>query len=227
MRRPKQREKRGLGVGAGDDQLGLYAGTVRQGDTGRPAACHVYGGDLGVGADLCSGGPGRGGYRLGDATHPAPHEPPTAGHAVDLAHPVVQEHVGRTGAHRSTPHPDYATRGERTLYPLIHEVALEKVRATHRHQVDEPRDAPPIPEGVTPEIERLRQVGERTDAGVRRPPVEERSYEIGQLAKLTAVLQVSFAIPGVDPAYLLGRTHRVVPEQEPRAIRKGGEVGGI
>src|SRR5215208_431906 len=223
----KQREERGLGVGAGDDHPGLYTSTVRQGDTGRPGADHAYGGDLGVGADLRSGGPGRSGYRLGDATHPAADEAPTTGHAVDLAHPVVQEHIGRTGAHRSAPHADDATRGERALYSLIHEVAVEKVCATHRHQVDEPRDALPVPKSVTPEIERLRQVGKRTDAGIRRPPVEERSYEIGQLAKIMAVRQVCLAIPGVDPAYLLGRMHRVVPEQESRTVREGGEVGRV
>src|SRR5215207_7503161 len=124
-------------------------------------------------------------------------------------------------------HADDATRGERALYSLIHEVAVEKVCATHRHQVDEPRDALPVPKSVTPEIERLRQVGKRTDAGIRRPPVEERSYEIGQLAKIMAVRPVCLAIPGVDPAYLLGRMHRVVPEQESRTVREGGEVGRV
>src|SRR5687768_11586076 len=62
----EKRKERGLGVGSRDDSTGLYAGTVSQGNAGSPAPFDVYGGDLGVGADLRPRCPGRGGYRLGD-----------------------------------------------------------------------------------------------------------------------------------------------------------------
>ena len=179
------------------------------------------------GADLRSCGPRRGGYGLGDAPHAAAHEAPAAGHAVDLAHPVVQEHVGGAGAHRAAPHADDAPGGERALYPLVHEVAVEEVRAAHRHQVHEPRDAPPVPEGVAPERERLDHVGEGTDARVGGPLVEQGPDEVGELAELAVVLQVRLAIPGVDLPDLLGRPRRVVPEQEARAVREGGEIGRV
>src|SRR5215212_7760629 len=157
---------------AGDDRSGLYAGTVAQGDAGRPAAGHLYRGDLCVGADLRARGPRGRGYGFGDAAHAAAHEAPAAGDAVDLAHPVVQEDVGGARAHRAAPHADDAAGGERALDPLVHEVAIEVVRAAHRHQVDEPRDAPAVPESVATERERLDHVGERPDAGVRWPLVE-------------------------------------------------------
>jgi hypothetical protein len=101
---------------------------------------------------------------------------------------VVQEHVGGAGAHRTAPHADDAPGGERALYPLVHEEAVEEVRAAHRHQVYEPRDAPPIPEGVAPERERLDHVGKRTDAGIGRLSVEEGAHQLGELAELTVVL---------------------------------------
>src|SRR5215212_1807860 len=169
-------------MGAGDDRSCLYAGTVGQGDAGRPAAGHVYRGDLCVGADLRARGPRGRGYGVGDAAHAAAHEAPAAGDAVDLAHPVVQEDVGRTWAHRAAPHADDAPRGERALYPLVNEVAVEEVRAAHRHQVDEPRDAPAVAEGVATEREALDHVGERPDARVWRLFVEQRPHEIRQLA---------------------------------------------
>src|SRR5919112_1594720 len=98
-----------------------------------------------------------------------------------------------------------APRSERAFYPLVHEETVEKVGATHRHQVNEPRDAPPVSEGVEPERERLDHIGERTDAGIWRPPVEKGSYEIGELAKVVVIFQVRLAIPDVDLPDLLGR----------------------
>src|SRR5215217_462555 len=147
---PDEREERRLGVRAGNDHACLECGAVREGDAGRAAVRHIYSGDLGVRADLGPCHPRRSRYRLGDAAHPATHEAPAAGHAADLAHPVVEQHVGGAGAHRAAPHADDTTGRQGALYPLVHEESIQEVRATHRHQIHEPRDVPPVPEGVAP-----------------------------------------------------------------------------
>src|SRR3546814_18053549 len=82
--------------------------------------------DCGATADLAAGLAERPRHRLGDAAHAATREAPGANGAVDLAHVVMQQHIG--GARRVDPEPgpDDAGAGEMGLHHLGLEVLVEE-----------------------------------------------------------------------------------------------------
>ena len=90
-------QERDLGVGRGehDGRLDLLA--ALQQDAGGAAVAGDDLPDRGLGADLGAQGLRGAGDRVGDAAGAALGDAPGAEGAVDLAHVVVQEHVGRAG----------------------------------------------------------------------------------------------------------------------------------
>ena len=161
-----QREQGRPRVRPRDDSARPEPRAVHQRHAGRPPIRDVYACHLGFGADiytcgtrgLCDG--------LRDAPPFRPARSPTPCHAVGVAHPVVEQHVGGAGAHRPAPHADDAPRREGALDPLVHEEQLQEVRARHGHQVHEPREVSPVAERVASERKRLPDIRQGADAGV-------------------------------------------------------------
>src|SRR3546814_1184649 len=87
-------------------------------------------------ADLAAGLAERPRHRLGAAAHAATREAPGANVAVDLAHVVMQQHIG--GARRVDPEPgpDDAGAGEMGLHHLGLEVLVEEFADRHGPEAD-------------------------------------------------------------------------------------------
>ena len=98
------------------------------------------------------------------ATEPVPplRHAPGAERAVDLAHVVVQQHVGRAGRARPLERADDARGAHRRLQRLGLEPLVEEVGRAHRHQLDERG------------LHLLRQILERLRERAERQPVPRR-----------------------------------------------------
>ena len=85
------------GIDRRDDDLGVELVAVLEDDAAGAAVRHLERFDAGAGADLGAELACRRGDRFGDLSGAALGKPPGAERTVDLAHVVVQQHVGRAG----------------------------------------------------------------------------------------------------------------------------------
>ena len=88
-------EERPAGVHRREDVAGLDLLAVLEGHAGRPAVLDDDPRDRGLGPDLGTERPRGGGDRVRHAARPALRDAPGAERAVDLAHVVVEQDVGR------------------------------------------------------------------------------------------------------------------------------------
>ncbi len=102
-----------------------------------PLIC-ATGASVRISAPRCAGGAGDG---LGHAARAALGDAPGAEGAVDLAHVVVQQHVGRARRAHAQEGADDARGRHRGLERLRLEPALQEVGRAHRHELDEGRAA--------------------------------------------------------------------------------------
>jgi hypothetical protein len=116
-------------VGAGDHRPGADPGPVLELHPHGPAVPHPHPGHRRPGPDLRARRPGRLGQAPADRPHAAVHPSPRPGVAVDLADPVVHEHVGGARAHRPAPRPDDGLGGQGPLHPVVLEPLVQEVRA--------------------------------------------------------------------------------------------------
>ena len=89
-----------------------------------------------LGADLDAGLARRVGDRVGDRARAAAREAPRAEGAVDLAHVVVQQHVGRARRAHAEERADDARGRHRRLQHVGLEPLVEEVDGAHRHELD-------------------------------------------------------------------------------------------
>ena len=125
-----------FGIGVADDRLAvdLLAGFQRDADGLAVLDDDLL--DLGIDADLDAGLFGRGRDRLADRAHAAAREAPGADLPVDLAHVVVQQHVGRArriGPERGA---DDGGCGGEALPARRLEILVEEIGDRHRPEAD-------------------------------------------------------------------------------------------
>ena len=104
---------------------------VLEHDAARAAALHEHLVDRGAGADLDAEGARRARNRRRHAAGAVLGEAPGAKRAVDLAHVVVQEDVGRAGRTRAEERADDAAHGLRRLQRFALEPLVEQVGRAH------------------------------------------------------------------------------------------------
>ena len=87
-------------------------------------------------ADLDTRGARRARDRVGDRSGSAASKSPRAERAVDLAHVVMEEHVGGSRRSHAEERPDDARRRHRGLEHVGLEPLVEKIHRAHRHELD-------------------------------------------------------------------------------------------
>ena len=92
--------------------------------------------DARPGADFGAGLARRAGDGVRDRAGPAAREPPRSERAVDLAHVVMQEHVGRAGRAHAQERADDPRRRHRRLEHVGLEPLIEEVDGAHRHELN-------------------------------------------------------------------------------------------
>ena len=112
LRRVNQAQEGLLGVEAGEDERSANLVAVVQHDAGSPAVAGQNAGDAGVAADFGPLGLGGAGQYVGQPARAPLVEAPGAVSAVDLAHVVVQQDVGRARRARAKKGADDAAGGE-------------------------------------------------------------------------------------------------------------------
>ena len=118
-------------------------------------------------ADLDAGLARRGRDRLRDGAGAAARQAPRAERAVDLAHVVVEQHVGGARRSHAEKRADDARRRHRRLEHVGLEPLVEKVDRAHRHELDL----------VVPVV--VRQRAEAACRGTADPSSPRGSSEVG------------------------------------------------
>ena len=158
-----------LHVHVGDDAGGVDLLAVVEDDAGGAAVPDADALDAAAGADLAARGAEGGGERLGDRAHPAAGEAPGADVAVDVAHVVVEEDVGRAGRHRAERGADDRGDGEVGLDDGVLEILVEEVGDAHGPEADHLEDLG-LGEGaeLAAEIGELAEIARAEGGGVGR-----------------------------------------------------------
>ena len=135
MRLAHEPEERQSGIRAGRDDACAQFVAVPQHHSRGASVLDQHLRDGRVGADLDPRLPGGGGDRERNGAGAAPGKAPRAERAVDLAHVVVQQHVGRTRRAHAEERADDAGRRHSRLEHVGLEPPVEKIDRAHRHQL--------------------------------------------------------------------------------------------
>ena len=190
-------------------------------DADRAAALDDDVGDRRVHPDLGAERLGRAADRVADPAGPALGDAPRPERAVDLAHVVVEQDVGRARALDALVGADDPGRGHRRLERVRLEPLVEELRRAHRHELDEDR--------LLALRQRLEAAGEagqrhqrpRVDAGqVGRGDGQDRLDEAGHLDHQLAVFLVRLGVARRPAAQLADRPAVVV--DPPQVVAAAG-----
>ena len=187
-------------------------------DAGGPPVADDHSPDRGVGAQLGSGRAGRAGERAADSAHPAVDPAPGAGVAVDLADPVVHQHVRRPRGHRASPGADHRLRAERALDALVLEPLVEQIGCGEREEAEQLGDVAALP------VAQLRAepepAGEVAQPQVRRDDEEQVSKQPGKPLEVAVELGIRVAVVLRELRDLLPGAGHVAPHRQRRPVRE-------
>ncbi len=176
----------------------------------------------GFGPDLGTGGAGRGGDGVGHAAHAALDPAPRPEVAVDLADPMMHEHVRRTRGHRPAPRPDDRLGGQGPFHSLVHEPLVQEVGGAHREQPNEVVDVAPGP--ATEPGAGAEPAWQFGQTHVRRHHVQQILHEAGNPLEVPVEVEVRLGVGLVELGDGVGVTSQVAPQREGAAIGEGDEV---
>ena len=144
--------------------------------------------------------------------------------AVDLADPVVHQHVGRAGAHRTAPGADHRLRRQRRLDPVVLEPLVEEVGGREGEEANGVGDvaAPPVAQAAA-EREPARQVGE---GQVRRHGEEQVAQEAGDPFEVAVELDVGLGVAPREAGDRGGVALEVAPQGQGAPVGEGHVVVG-
>ena len=190
---------------------GLDLLAILEGDARRATVLDDDPGDRRLHPDLRAERAGSAADRVGDAAGPALRDAPGPEGAVDLAHVVVKEHVGRAGTPDAEVRADDPAGAHRRLERVRLEPLVEEVRCAHRHQLDEDRLL-----SLRQPLERPGEAAERHERSwveareVRRDDGQDRLDEAGHVDHELAVLLVGLGVVLRPAAQLANRPAVVV-----------------
>ena len=132
-------EERPVGIERAQDRVGADLLAVLEDDPDRTAVLRQDPLDRGFEPDLGPERAGRVADRVADPAGPALRDAPGPERAVDLAHVVVEQDVGRARALDALVRADDPGRGHRGLERIRLEPLVEELGRAHRHELDEDR----------------------------------------------------------------------------------------
>ena len=192
-----------LHIGVGDDEPAMNLLAAGQHHAHRPASLDQYALDLGAGADGAAGSLEGSGERLGDGPHAAARIAPGADRAVDLAHVMVQQHVGRAGRHRPQRRADDAGDGEIGLDDVGLEILVEEIRDRHRPEAQRQRHLFPAQPGeFLAEIKHLAEVARPEACRVGRGAHQKRLDEAALPRHIAGIAVVGLRVALREPREL-------------------------
>ncbi len=177
-----------------------------------------------VGDDLGAGG--LRGRREGraHAAHTAVDPSPRAGLPVDLADPVVHEHVRGAGAHRPGPRADHRLGREGSLHAFVLEPLVEQVGGADR---EEPHELGDVPARPASEPSREREPsGKVAQAQVRRDDEEHLLQQRCDPREIPIELDEGVGVAPREPRDVRRVPSKVAPERQRAAVGEGREVVG-
>ena len=202
-------------VDPGDDGLRTDLVPVAEHHAGRPAALDPHALDGRLGDDLGPVGECRLRARPAHPAGAALGEAPGTKRAVDLAHVVVQQHVG--GARRSHAEecPDDPADGHRRLEDVALEPLIEKVDRAHREQLEVEVAGVLVELAVRPaQAQQPQQLLGVERRGIGGGVIDDGLGETGELAERDAELGVDLGVLGGELRDLPSRPRRIAPARQ-------------
>ena len=180
--------------------------------------------DAGVRADLGAEAPGGARERLGDGAHPAALETPRPGGAVDLAHVVVEQHVGGPRRGDAQEGADDAARRHGGLQGVGLEPAVEVVAGARRHEPRELVEAP-VPEAreVRGQFDEAAELPRADRAHPRGRHREQLPDPPAEVVHPEPEERVVVRVPAGELEQRLAGLRRVVPAGQGPSVRQGRE----
>ena len=200
-------------MGARDDAPPRHGRAILQLDAVRASVADVDPFHRCVQPDLGPGGRRGIGHGPADGTHPSVDPAPRALVSFHGAHPVMQQHVGAAGAHRSAPRADDRLRCERALDAIVLEPFIQEVGSAHREQ---PHDLSRIAARPLTNLPAERQpLGDVHHSEVRGDHVEQVVDQPSEMRQILVELDVRVRIRlgelrdlGVRPLGIAPEGHR-------------------
>ena len=214
------RQERAPRVDARRDQIGLDLVAVLEHHAARAVLAHDNARDRRLGADLDAGLPRGGRNRFGDGAGAAAREAPRAKRAVDLAHVVVQQYVGRARRAHAQERADDAARRHRRLQHVGLEPLIQEIDRAHRHELDlvEAVFGRQVAEAAAEE-QQPRQIAWVQRPRIGRRHVEDWLDEARHLDHRERVLVVGFRVDARMPRDLAARLRVIVHAPQVIAAR--------
>ena len=208
-----------LGIGGRHHDLRVQLVAVLERHAGRAAAVHDHLLDGGAGADLDAERARGARDRRADAAGAVLREAPGAERAVDLAHVVVQQHVGGAGRARPEERADDAARRLGALERIELEPLVEQVGRGLRHELGDPVELRfAQARAVLAELQQAAQVAPAERRRIGRHEAEHRLDRLGGARHHARILVGGLGIARRVAVDLAARQVVVVP---------GGEVVAV
>ena len=199
-------EERAARIEAGRDDPGPELVAVLQRDAPGPSPLDDHLRHGGVGADLGARLAGRAGDRVGDGARAALREAPRPVVSVDLAHVVVEQHVGGARRTRAQERSDDPARRDRRLQRVGLEPLVDEVGGAHRHQLDEQVQLLGLEaEEVPAEAHQAGRFASGELAGIGRSDREERLDGARHVEERASVVVVGLGVAGGEAGDLAPR----------------------
>ncbi len=217
-------QKREVRVDARRDDLARQIVAILEHDADRGPVLDDDLRDARPGSDFGAGLARRAGDGVRDRAGSAAREPPRSEGPVDLAHVVMQEHVGRAGRAHAQERADDPRRRHRRLEHVGLEPLIEEVDGAHRHELNlvvfvaigERLEAPA-------EREQIEQAARVEGCGVWRGHAEDGFDEPAHVDHRLAVLVVCLGVDLRMTRNLAARLRVIVDPPQVVAARHGRE----
>jgi hypothetical protein len=188
-------------------------------DAGRAPPRHAQVAHRRLGQDLGAEAARRRGDRLADAAGAAFREPPRAKRAVDLAHVMVEQHVGGAGRAHAQEGADDAAHRHRRHQRLALEPLLEEIHRTHRHELEV--QVAQIGLEIAHEAshpQQLQELARIERGGIGRRLVDHVLGEARQLAHRQAELGIDVGVARAQRGDLAMGAVRIAPARERASV---------
>ena len=223
---PDQLQEGAAGVTTGEYGAGRELAAVGQDHAPGGPLFNDDLGDRGLGADGGAGGDGGAGDGFGDGAGAPAGETPGAEGSVDLAHVVVQKHVGRAGGTHAEHGADDAGDAHGRLEDVGFEPLVEVVCGAGGHQLEEGRAQVRVHVAQALAVGgEVQQVAGMEGVQARGFGIDDGLHKARNAAHELAEARVDLRVPGAEGGDLPARARALHPAAQGATVQAGGEGG--